>query len=335
MSSTYCSAPFQHLHITPVGDVKPCCTYHSSTTYGNVNHQSIENIYNNVHFKIIRKQLLDGKKPAGCFKCYKRESVGLTSPRLGYQEVYKPSNSYTMPIKFDSWDIRNTNLCNLKCQTCGPSYSSLHNNNVEIRPNNKAMDNIYQNIDNNIDNVKHIYFAGGEPLINPMHEYIIKKLLDKKRFDCSLQYSTNLTFVKYKGFDILDAWKKFNKVTVLGSIDGIGKENEKIRTNSKWETTDKILKILHKQDNIDLTVAVCVSTLNIHNLHVICEYLLNIGLEQQQISVSNILTGPEKFCIKNTDINSLTYLRKYIKKNRNRYPIITKDLVKVIEWIKK
>ena len=74
--------------------------------------------------------------------------------------------------------------------------------------------------------------------------------------------------------------------------------------------------------------------LNIHNLHVICDYLLNIGLEQHQISPNNILIGPEKFCIKNTDINSLTYLRKYIKKNRNRYPIIIKDLEKVIEWIK-
>lgn len=332
-SNTYCSAPFQHLHISPIGDMMPCCSY-KGKPFGNVNNNSIENIFNNVRFKIIRKQLLEGKEPDGCEKCYKRESVGLTSPRLSYQEVYKPSKNYTMPIKFDSWDIRNTNLCNLKCQTCGPVYSSLHNNNLEIRPSNKAMKDIYQNIDNNIDNVKYIYFAGGEPLINPMHEYIIKKLIDKKRFDCKLQYSTNLTLLKYKGFDVLEAWKKFKNVKVLASIDGIGKQNEFIRTNSKWETTDKNLKILLGQSNIDLRASICVSNLNIHNLHVICDYLLNIGLEQHQISPNNILIGPEKFCIKNTDINSLTYLRKYIKKNRNRYPIIIKDLEKVIEWIK-
>ena len=210
-SKTYCSAPFQHLHISPTGNMMPCCSYRGKP-FGNVNNNSIENIFNNVRFKIIRKQLLEGKEPDGCYKCFKRESVGLTSPRLQYQDDYTPEKIYTMSVKFDSWDIRNTNLCNLKCQTCEPNYSSLHNNGKEISPSTKAMNDIYKNIDSNIHNVKNIYFAGGEPLINPMHEYIIKKLIDKKRFDCKLQYSTNLTLLKYKGFDVLEAWKKFKNV---------------------------------------------------------------------------------------------------------------------------
>jgi len=331
-SKTYCSAPFQHLHISPIGDMMPCCSYRGKP-FGNVNNNSIENIFNNVRFKIIRKQLLEGKEPDGCYKCFKRESVGLTSPRLQYQDDYTPEKIYTMSVKFDSWDIRNTNLCNLKCQTCGPNYSSLHNNGKEISPSTKAMNDIYKNIDSNIHNVKNIYFAGGEPLINPMHEYIIKKLIDKKRFDCKLQYSTNLTLLKYKGFDVLEAWKKFKNVKVLASVDGIGKQNEFIRTNSKWETTDKNLKILLGQSNIDLRASICVSKLNIEDLHLICEYLVDVGVKEENISVSNILTDPKKFSIKGIETDSLINLKSYIQENKHSYPLISEGLTKVLEWV--
>ena len=331
-SKTYCSAPFQHLHISPIGDMMPCCSYRGKP-FGNVNNNSIENIFNNVRFKIIRKQLLEGKEPDGCYKCFKRESVGLTSPRLQYQDDYTPEKIYTMSVKFDSWDIRNTNLCNLKCQTCGPNYSSLHNKGKEISPSTKAMNDIYKNIDSNIHNVKNIYFAGGEPLINPMHEYIIKKLIDNKRFDCKLQYSTNLTLLKYKGFDVLEAWKKFKNVKVLASVDGIGKQNEFIRTNSKWETTDKNLKILLGQSNIDLRASICVSKLNIEDLHLICEYLVDVGVKEENISVSNILTDPKKFSIKGIETDSLINLKSYIQENKHSYPLISEGLTKVLEWV--
>ena len=122
---------------------------------------------------------------------------------------------------------------------------------------------------------------------------------------------------------------------MLASIDGIGKQNEFIRTNSKWETTDKNLKILLQQDNINVTVAICVSKLNIHNLHVICDYLLNLGMNQRRISVSNILYLPKKFCIKNMNTETLYELKKYIKNNKDTYPITTERLTKVLEWIEK
>ena len=38
----------------------------------------------------------------------------------------------------------------------------------------------------------HVYFAGGEPLINDMHYYILNKLIEHKRFDVTISYNTNL-----------------------------------------------------------------------------------------------------------------------------------------------
>ena len=120
---------------------------------------------------------------------------------------------------------------------------------------------------------------------------------------------------------------------MLASVDGIGKQNEFIRTNSKWETTDKNLKILLGQSNIDLRASICVSKLNIEDLHLICEYLVDVGVKEKNISVSNILTNPKKFSIKGIETDSLINLKNYIQENKHSRPLISDGLTKVLEWI--
>ena len=78
-TESLCFAPWVHTHITPDGDVHPCCLYKESM--GNINKDDFVDIYNNDKFKDLRKQFLQNKKPTGCQKCYTTEENGHSSLR--------------------------------------------------------------------------------------------------------------------------------------------------------------------------------------------------------------------------------------------------------------
>ena len=81
-----------------------------------------------------------------------------------------------------------------------------------IHINDRSIDDIYTILDQQIDNVEEIYFAGGEPLIMDEHYYILEKLIAKGRRDVRLRYSTNLMKIKYKQWDNIELWRHFDSV---------------------------------------------------------------------------------------------------------------------------
>ena len=45
-NKVFCMAPFIHTYVEPTGSVRPCCVAQSET-FGNIQEDSIENIWNN------------------------------------------------------------------------------------------------------------------------------------------------------------------------------------------------------------------------------------------------------------------------------------------------
>ena len=67
------------------------------------------------------------------------------------------------------------------------------------------------------------------------HYYILEKLIELKKTDVRLVYSTNLSVLRYKKHTILEIWKNFSDISVGASLDGTGKRGELIRSGMRWK----------------------------------------------------------------------------------------------------
>jgi MoaA/NifB/PqqE/SkfB family radical SAM enzyme len=265
---TLCILPFIHFYTQPDGEVKPCCIAGGFDNKQLLSKYSIEEIWNSEEYKKLRQDMLDGTRNKVCDICYKKEDAGEYSPR----NMYNDNTKYTMPIvnndysvktSFQHIDIRFSNLCNFKCRMCNHAFSSdWYEDSKKIKVDGRyiystshnskvieASETIIEDILPYISDIKSVYFAGGEPLINDNHYKLLKWMSGDSNLckNVSIHYNTNLSILKYKNYDFLKYWIKFERVHVSISCDGIGKVGEYQRVGFKHDKFIKNLKKLQKQ----------------------------------------------------------------------------------------
>jgi len=263
-SDTLCLAPWLSIHTWPNGNTYPCCTYDSLDPIGNVNENTLEEIWNNDRYTEIRAQMLNGVKPKGCSRCYKIEetNVKVNSYRQKINKDFiqhadlinhTQPDGYLEAFDLRLWDFRISNFCNLKCRSCGIELSSSwHSDSIELGYTNvpeKALISVTERkdflsqIQPNYDKVEEIYFAGGEPLIMPEHYQMLDELIKTGNTSCRLRYSTNFTKLKFGKKSVIDYWKLFPNKQIFISLDGIGKTGEYVR---KGLNTEQLYKNIHE-----------------------------------------------------------------------------------------
>jgi radical SAM protein with 4Fe4S-binding SPASM domain len=325
---TLCAIPWMHLNFEPNGKVVPCClTSHHNYFAGDLTSQSIDEIWNSDNMKSLRKQMLNGDRPKICDTCWKKEDVSGVSGRIyhnrDFPDVVKKIPNITledgtcteMDLKY--WDFRFSNLCNYKCRSCGPRYSSAWVPDakklgltdqekvwsievVEDKPN-------IDFLEDQIDNVKRIYFAGGEPLLMPEHWQILDKLVEKKRFDVKLSYNTNCSTLEYGKKNVINYWKQWElgKLEVWPSIDEIGERAELIRSGTVWPKVQANLIELSKYDNIILRPGMTIGAWNVRRLPQIITYLKEIGVIKRHPTIPQYINNNNFF------INLLDHPKHY------------------------
>lgn len=239
-SNSFCVAPWMSLYVHPNGDVLPCCNWDLNSPIGNVNDNSINEIYNSQTNSEIRKKMINGETVSQCSNCMNHEKINQESYRQILNKKYKDCVNYidNDTTNFHLWDIRISNLCNFKCRMCYHGFSSSWFNDAVSMNTNKS-DSPIITLDNvgdfllqlypHYEYVEEIYFAGGEPLISE-HHYLILEELIKRNKNPLLRYSTNLSKLNYKNKSIFDYWSYFNEITLFVSLDGLGKVGEYIRS---------------------------------------------------------------------------------------------------------
>jgi sulfatase maturation enzyme AslB (radical SAM superfamily) len=190
-------------------------------------------------------------------------------------------------------DIRNTNLCNLKCRYCGPHFSSQWAEELGKFPSIQHQDLIDYNDILITDSLHWMYFTGGEPLISSDHWTLLEELVATGQSKhIALMYNTNLTTIKYKNKNIIDLWKQFKTVNIQCSIDAIGAPLEAIRSGASWEKIKSNLEQLlavSRNSNISVTLSPVLSILNLWFIDQLYQYA-----ESNNISINLImLTGPD------------------------------------------
>jgi len=298
---TICAIPWMHLNFEPNGKVVPCClTSHHNYFAGDLKTQSIEEIWNSDNMKNLRKQMINGERPKICDTCWNKEDVTGVSGRFyqnrDFPDVLKKIPDITLEdgtcteMELKYWDFRFSNLCNYKCRSCGPRYSSAwvpdakklgYTDQEKVWMIESVEDKTNVDfLEDQIDNVKRIYFAGGEPLLMPEHWQILDKLVEKERFDVKLSYNTNCSTLEYGKKNVVDYWKQWQlgKLEVWPSLDEIGERAELIRSGTVWSKVEANLKELAQYDNIILRPGMTIGAWNVNRLPEIITYLVDLGV---------------------------------------------------------
>ena len=68
-SDTFCILPWIHLHAYPDGRAYPCCFAFDPYPVGNLNKNSLAEVFNGDRMKEIRNRMLNNQKSRECMKC--------------------------------------------------------------------------------------------------------------------------------------------------------------------------------------------------------------------------------------------------------------------------
>ena len=117
-SKTFCIYPWIHLHAYPTGEAWPCCHAEMKHgAFGNSKKSTLSEIWNDRPMRELRQHMLEGQSHAACTRCYEQEKSGFFS---GRQSANKHHGHHIKkldknPFELTYWDIRFSNLCNLRC----------------------------------------------------------------------------------------------------------------------------------------------------------------------------------------------------------------------------
>lgn len=273
-----CAAIDHALAIFPNGKIGPCCQIKADYL------KPLDAVAFQDRFADLKTEF----PPDACFKCISAEHQKIPS----YRETMNNRLLMDRPgIQF--LDIRNSNVCNLKCRYCGPHFSNIWAKELNIYPEIKHTDYRQYKKMMITPELREMYFTGGEPLINAEHWDLLEEIVELGfSHHINLQYNTNLTTIKFKDKDIIETWKKFKSVELQVSMDSTESIAEYIRSGLDWKKfNDNLNRILKSTDSTNIKVSICcvVSILNIWSIDKIFNYADSLGIEISLI----ILDGPD------------------------------------------
>ena len=305
---TLCILPWIHTYVNPQGQVGPCCEFNDKFELGNINDDSLENIINNEPYKKLRLDLLNKKRPDICNNCWSREDSNLTSRRLDSNRNWKkfmdiptkqtsPDGEFTN-FKLKHLDIRLSNVCNFMCRMCSGKFSNkIANEENRLYGSTTYLDNLVIDkstlltyIENNLDHIESVYFAGGEPILNQEHYKILDIFIDNK-LDVAVTYNTNFSMLRFKDYNLLDYWSNFTNVQIGASIDVFGKQANYIRHGAEYEVLEQNYHKIKDLPNIKFKITSILHLMNAYNLPVLQKHwLTNLGLSASNMRVNTVIT---------------------------------------------
>lgn len=207
-------------------------------------------------------------------------------------------------------DLRFGNLCNLKCVTCGPWYSdkwieeyeqfygtanyTFGGANVKSPKDGKVFNIVddskstpwwesqiwWDRLDEVKPHLKHLYITGGEPMIVPAHDELLKRLVDANvAKNILIEIDTNLTALNPK---VMEYWNQFKRIDLRISIDDVYDQYTYFRFPGKWSVMEKNIKRVMEAgaDNVFPILTTCITPLNLFSIQQIYDFNSKMGFDQ-------------------------------------------------------
>lgn len=287
----FCPMPWTGIMYNFDGKVKNCIRSVETMPIGYIQDQSIETMVVNQE-NVARQQAILQQQPVpSCQTCYDLErgkkGFDIVSDRIFYIKELKtvPLDTYT-PGNFDlqTIDVRWSNLCNFSCVYCGPEFSSQWANELKVvssTPNDEQQTKFKNYILEHAHKLKHVYLAGGEPLL--MKENL--DLLEQLNPEVNLRINTNLSKVDTRVFEKICSFKNVHWIV---SVDTIEDEFEYIRHGGRWQDFVDNLETIHKLGN-KITFNMLYFILNYQSLFGCVDFLKKFGFHDNSFVIGPVL----------------------------------------------
>ena len=274
--SLYCGVTYKELYINYTGSFRHCCIQTEGyEDKGFLKAQDPNKWFaEQSNLNSLRTRLSEGIKDTSCSKCWKLEEKSHNSYRINWNS----STYYTRDLtpEIEVIDLRLGNQCNLQCRMCNPMWSnqlgklyksakdaglvnSLNQSYIKgtVKPENQFIEDLI-GFCLRTPSLKEIKFAGGEPFAMPEVEYFLQRMIEEGKNNLTVSFLTNTTTAKES---ILDLLKKFNKVIMQCSIDGIGEHIEFQRFPCKWTVIERNFRRF-RDCGFEVALTPCWSQLN-------------------------------------------------------------------------
>jgi MoaA/NifB/PqqE/SkfB family radical SAM enzyme len=318
----FCPMPWTGLMYNFDGEVKNCIRSDSATgRLGNIKDNTIEEILLGPTNVTKQINITNNKPAAGCNTCYDlehgKQGFDIISDRIFYIREFKktPLDTYqTDNFDLQTIDVRWTNLCNFACVYCGPDFSSKWANELNVikaTPTEQQQKDFTEYIYRHAKNLKHVYLAGGEPLL--MKENL--ELLIKLNPDVNLRINTNLSKVDTGVFDAVCGFKNVHWTV---SAETIEDEFEYIRFGGRWQDFLDNLNTIRKLDH-KISFNMIWFLLNYDSVFGYVDYLKGLGFQNNSFVIGALLT-PEYLNIRHLPQNMLNLLKIKLESKINDRP---------------
>jgi len=318
-SKSFCMLPWMHMHAFPDGRAYPCCLSDYWHPVGDLRKNTMEEVWNQEPYRLMRQNMLEDKPCKECTKCYEQEQHGAFSMRYDSNRNYghhiaevdntKPDGTHP-DFKIRYWDVRFSNLCNFSCRSCGPIFSSnwyndhvkLYNRKPDVLGRDMARveytagdeDAMIEQMMPHIPYLEQVYFAGGEPLIMKEHYFLLEKLIEAGKTDVRIQYNTNFSELRFKDKHVFEYWRHFKNVSVGASLDAMGPRAELMRKGTDWsQTLDNRRRMMEEVPHVDFYVSATISAMNVLHVLDFHKEWTELGLIQAKDFNVNICQSPD------------------------------------------
>jgi len=316
-NKAYCILPFIHIHVSEKNDIKLCCLADGAEIK---KFSQDFDFANDPDLQQIRAKILAGERIPHCKNCYEFEDGGADSSRLRDTREWVDKLNLKTPedVKTELvyYDIRNDNLCNLSCRMCNPQFSSQLAKEYKTigwiwdqdEPKSFGVNSVV-----NMDTVKKIYVAGGEPSLMPEFRTFLRRAIAAGRTDVEIRMNTNATNLNREYRMLLG---QFSNLNIICSIDGYDQVNRYIRWPADWPTLVENIKGL-TEITPNVAFNVTVSIWNIARLSELVEFFEH-NFPQSTVLLNKVMYPPAQMF--NTfpdkelalqDLNKLTKSKYY------------------------
>lgn len=338
-NKNFCPIPWTGFMYNFDGTVKNCIR--NPSPLGNLKDNSITEILQGDVNLLTKDNMTYNKPGPTCYVCYDLEqdkkSFDIISDRVFYLRELKDINlnTYNNINAFDlhTIDIRWSNLCNFACTYCGPENSSRWATELKVEfeqvPRHRVRQ-MKQYVFDHAAQLKHVYMAGGEPLL--MKENLeLLEILKEKNPNVNLRINTNLSKTDTRVFEKIC---EFSNVHWTVSVDEMGAEFEYIRYGGKWQdflnNLDQIKKLDHK-----ITFNMLYHLLNFRSLFDTVKFFQSLGFHNNSF-VIGVLLGPDYLNIRHLPNSVLQSIEHDLETWINQKPgfLLENGLVNVLKYIK-
>jgi len=189
----------------------------------------------------VKKEMIAGRKPSACSKCWKAEDKGIESRRQQQNMMLDvhadldikniKNNAISGNAKVSAYQLFISNICNGSCVTCSSQFSSQWGS---LTGKGKYT---VKETDIDYENAVSINIVGGEPFLEKKTKEVFENLINNNNTDCFVSITTNGSITPDPHY--IELMRTFPKLSICMSIDGVGKVFDYMRYPLKWDVVSR------------------------------------------------------------------------------------------------